>query len=303
LAEEEWKLQAFRDFDTILGLDKDGKPIRKGHDLYKLGYARSFNVAAEKVTKKQRDTIGKTLELSMQFAGGVNAFITFALNFGIDLDALVKDAGGAIPVDVLKEAENFWDYATKQKSTLGLERDVFITCDALKRLWRRAHPNIVATWGYIEESARNAIENRGQTYKVGKLLFRRDGNWLRVQMPSGYFLSYPSPQVDDQGQISFMGIDQYTRKWQRIETFGGKLFENLVQGGARDIFMQGVVNADKAGYNCVMRIHDEQIGEVPDEPRYSVDELCRLMTTGILWAEGLPLAATGHEMRRYHKVD
>ena len=98
-------------------------------------------------------------------------------------------------------------------------------------------------------------------------------------------------------------MDQYSRKWKRISTYGPKIFENSVQGEARNIFMAGVSNAENAGYACVMRVHDEQICEVPDSDDYTVDKLCSLMTTNITGAARLPLAAAGFTTYRYKKAD
>ena len=303
-ADERWKLEAFTAFDTITGQDAEGKPIRKGHDLYRLAYAKSFNVKPEEVTKEQRNSIGKTLELSMQFGGGVGAFVTFALNFAVDLEKLAREAREAIPTTVWQEAEDFWFYAVKEKRTLDLSKDVFLVCDSLKRLWRLAHPCMVALWSSLENAVRNAIDSPGKSFSAGNLLTaRREGNWLRILLPGGRSLSYPAPRIGSDDKISFMGMDQYSRKWKRISTYGPKIFENSVQGEARNIFMAGVSNAENAGYACVMRVHDEQICEVPDSDDYTVDKLCSLMTTNITGAARLPLAAAGFTTYRYKKAD
>lgn len=190
-----------------------------------------------------------------------------------------------------------------RKRTLGLTKEVFIVCDSFKRMWRRAHPGISSMWGNLENTVREAVSCKDKTFELRPFKIRRSGNWLRIQMPSGRSLCYPHPQLDNKGQISFMGVDQYTRKWSRIKTFGGKIFENVVQGGARDVFMYGVMNAAQAGYDIVTRIHDEQITEVPDTADYTVEKLCELMTTNIPWCSGLPLAAAGFETYRYRKGD
>lgn len=299
LASEEWKLDYFRRFDR----DPANTP-----DAYVKAYAEAFRVSVIAVLENKKAggnwrQIGKTMELALIFGGGCGAFSTFAMSFGIDLQKLANDARDSIPSNIREEAEDFWSYAVEQKRTLGLERNVFVTCDSLKRLWRNAHPNIVRLWRQLEDAVRQAVETPGKSFKAEKLEARRQGNWLRIIMPSGRSLSYPGPQVDGKGQISFMGIDQYSRKWCRIKTFAGKLFNNVVQGGARDVFMHGVVNADKEGYETVLRVHDEIIAEVPDREDYTVKELCRLMTTGITWTENLPLAAGGFSAYRYKKAD
>lgn len=297
LANETWKLKAFIDYDAGVG-----------PDLYVLAYANMFRVTVESILadKKaggnQRLT-GKTSELALQFQGGCGAFSTFAISMGIDLQKLADISRDIIPPDVWEEAMGFWGWAIKEKRTLGLERDIFVTCDSLKRLWRRAHPNIVALWAELEDAARNAIESKDRVYTARKLKLFRSGNWLRIELPSTRCLSYPAPRVDDKGQITFMGVDQYSRQWRRIKTFAGKLFNNSVQGGSRDVFWQGIVNADEAGYDNVLRVHDEQITEVPDTNEFTVDGLCKLMTTNISWAKGLPLSAGGFESYRYRKDD
>ena len=104
-------------------------------------------------------------------------------------------------------------------------------------------------------------------------------------------------------QIFYDGLNQYTRKWDRLETYGGKVAENLTQFTARDIFMGGLRRAEAAAYPVVLRVHDELGCEVPDEPEYTAERLSALMTAGESWTIGLPLAAAGHVMKRYAKLD
>lgn len=233
-AGEEWKLQAFRDYDTFI-LDTNGNKIplkddyeRKGHDLYILAYAKAFKIAPSTVSKQQRQ-IGKVLELSMGFASGVGGFLTFAVAYNVDLEELADLAYDTFPVDVREESEGFYKWTVKQRrSTFGLSERAFVTCETFKRLWRKAHPMIEALWYGLEDGARNAITAPGTTFTYGRFKMRRDGQWLRLVMPSGRALCYPYPQVDDRGGISFMGMNQYTRKWERIKTYGGKLAENCI---------------------------------------------------------------------------
>ena len=307
IAGEAWKVQAFKDFDNGIG-----------HDLYALAYAKAFHVTPKSVMADKeaggiQRAVGKVMELALQFGGGCGAFSTFALNYGIDLKELVAKAWDSIPADIKIEAKKYWDFCVPHietdkngrdymtpDRTLGLEEDVFITCDSLKRMWRRAHPRIVQMWEDIGTGAKRAIQNKSETFECGKLKFRRDGNWLRMQMPGGS-LCYPHPRINNDGEISFTGVDQYTRKWQRIGTYGPKLFENSVQGGARDIFKVGEKRADDAGYSVVLKVYDELVCEVPDTPDYTAKKLCALMTADIEWASGLPLAAQGFESYRYRK--
>ena len=130
---------------------------------------------------------------------------------------------------------------------------------------------------------------------------RRDGSWLRVVLPSGRALCYPAARIDDKGRISYMGAHQYTRKWTRLHTYGGKLVENITQASARDVMAHGMLLADPAGYEILLTVHDELITETPDTDDYSVDGLAGCMADVPGWAPGLPLAAAGFEAARYRK--
>jgi len=96
------------------------------------------------------------MELALGYQGGVGAFVTFAAAFVIDLEALPSDS---IPADIWADAENFHNWSIEQnRPTFGLSKKAFMTCDSLKRLWRRAHPRIESLWNQAENSCRNAIQ-------------------------------------------------------------------------------------------------------------------------------------------------
>lgn len=307
LAGEEWKLQAFRNYDA-----------GTGPDLYKLAYAKAFGIDAADVTKSQRQ-IGKVMELMLQYLGGAGAFITGAATYGIDLEAMTDTALPTIPDRVRKEAESFLEglysqIKTKDKDIddildaqlekrYGLSERVFVCCDSLKRLWREAHPAICNTWREIEVACRDAINNPGVVFRVRDLAIRRNGAWLRVRLPSGRMLHYPSPQCADSGELSYMGVNQYTRKWSRITTYAGKIGENLCQSFSRDVLREGLFAAEADNYLTVLHVHDEIVTETPDTDEYSVDGLCEIMTRPLEWAPGMPLAAAGFETKRYRKDD
>jgi DNA polymerase len=98
-----------------------------------------------------------------------------------------------------------------------------------------------------------------------------------------------------------MGMNQYTRKWERLETYGGKLVENIVQAASRDVLAHGLLGAEKAGYQVCLHVHDELITETPDKPDYTAEGLEQIMATNPPWSLGLPLAAAGYEAYRYRK--
>lgn len=290
-AGEEWKLQAFRDFDAGIG-----------HDLYILSYANSFGVDPDDVTKAQRQ-VGKVQELALGFAGGVGAFVTFALGANIDLEKLAVQAWPNLPIGLRREAEDFLKWTRDQKRPrFGLSDQAFIVCETFKRAWREAHPEIVRLWSLLDSGVRTAIECPGTTIQIGAhLRARRDGAWLRIVLPSGRALCYPSPQIDAKNNITYMGINQYSRKWERLKSFGGKFFENVCQAGARDVLAHNMPAIEAAGYEIVTTVHDEAPTEAPDSPDFTADGLSALLATNPDWAPDLPLAAAGFECYRYRK--
>lgn len=308
LAGENWKLRAFEAYDA-----------GTGPDLYKLAYSKSFNVSPDAVTKPQRQ-IGKVQELMLQYEGGVGAYLTGALTYGIDLEEMAEDAYLMLPADLRVEAEGFmqWRYdqavsarktqptpeelaGIKAKVRMGLSETAFIVCDAFKRGWRGAHPEIKGYWAELRDSVRSAIGAPGVTITCRKLKVRRDGSWLRIGLPSGRALCYPAPQIDDNGVITYMGTNQYTRQWQRLKTYGGKIYENVCQAVARDVMAHNMPAVEAAGYEIVLTVHDEVVTEAPDSPEFTHEGLANLLAASPPWAVGMPLAADGFEARRYRK--
>ena len=289
LANEEWKLQAFRDFDAGIG-----------PDLYKLAYSKSFGVKPEDVTKDQRQ-VGKVQELALAYAGGVGAFVTFAGAYGIDLDAMAAKVLPLAPELVVEEADRFFEWTLREKRSLfNLSDDAFVACDTLKRVWRYAHPNITDYWKRLQTLVKQALGTRGIEYVDLGLRVKVTKTWLLITLPSGRVACYPAPQIKDNA-ITYMGIDQFTRKWTRIQTHGGKLFENLVQAIARDVLAHSMPLIEAAGYKIVLTVHDEIIAEAPDSTEFNAEHLSALMSTLPAWATDMPLAAEGFETYRYRK--
>ncbi len=301
LAGEQWKLQAFRDYDTIIGVDAKGKEIRKGHDLYVLAYAKAFGVKPEDVDKFMRQ-IGKVMELALGYEGGVGAFLTFAAAYNIDLEDMAEKAFDSIPTEIMDEARGMYEWTLKKRrSTFGLSERAWLVCESFKRSWRYAHPEVAGFWKDLGTAVVDATRYPGKTFTCRKLKVRRDGAWLRIRLPSGRYLCYPAPQVDDRGQFSYMGVNQYSRKWSRIKSYGGKLVENVTQAASRDVLGSSMPGIERSGYEIVLTVHDEDITEAPDSPDYNAEHLAQLMSTNPPWAQGLPLAAAGFESYRYRK--
>jgi DNA polymerase len=333
LAGEEWVLDAYRKYD------KDRAAGLKGIDLYMMTYAKSFNVEPESVNKDQRP-IGKVMDLFLGFAGGVGAFVTGAATYHIDLKAMAEQVLPTVPKRILTEAGDFYDWIVERAEsacaericktlkdgtmpsegsmlifkqptlwaehyvdpTHGLERDVFIACDSLKRLWRESHPATTKFWFDLKDAVVKAVNDPVNVYRVGKHIeVTRSKDWLRIILPSGHNLCYPMMKVSGDGGLSFMGEHPLSKNWERLPTFHGRLVENVVQAVARDIFKFGEYNAEEAGYSIVLPVHDENVTEVPDTEEYSVAELSAIMSQNPTWAADIPLAAAGFETYRYRK--
>lgn len=291
-AGEDWKLQAFRDFDE-----------GHGHDLYKLAYSRAFGVKPEDVTKLQRQ-IGKVLELALGYGGGAPAFARFAKAYGINLRDMAKNVRETIAPLTWQEAEDSYDYFLRKNLTGNLHRDVFIACDALKRAWRKTNPKICALWNELGNAVQTVLANPSEVVDVHGAKVRRSTNFLLVTLPSGRHLCYPDPQGSDIGKadsFTYLGINQMSRKWVRLESYGAKLVENLIQAIACDLLCDALLRLDHAGYKTVLTVHDEAITEAPDTADYSLEKMSALMTELPQWAAGLPLAAAGYEAYRYKK--
>lgn len=288
LAGEEWKLQAFRDDDAGIG-----------DDLYKLAYAKAFHISPSEVTKAQRQ-VGKVMELGLGYGGGVAAFLTFALAYGLDLDALADAALPTIPATIIRDARSWYAESVKRKKTYGLTERVFVACDSIKRLWRNAHPKTVSFWRALEDGVRHAIEHPGCTLPCRRVKIRRDGAWLRIALPSGRVVCYPGAAIV-KGDVTYMGMDPYSRKWDRLKTYGGRLVENLSQGLARDVLAAAMPVTEEHGYEIVLTVHDEVVCEAPDTDDYTHDKLNTLLATNPHWADDLPLNAGGFEAPYYRK--
>lgn len=321
LAGEEWKLEAFREFDTLQtksgawalpyrdgwfqewAVNEKGDFIHKGHDLYKLTYARTFGIKPEDVTKDQRQ-MGKVLELALGYQGGPGAFATFAMNFGMDLDDLAKTTEATIEESYWIESMGMLKWAKEKKLIRGMSQKAWVACNAIKSAWRKANSEIESFWYSLAKACQSAIKAKGVAFSAGRIVCRVSGNYLLMRLPSGRYLVYPAPRLPEEGEMcdfSFMGVNQYTKKWERIPTYSGKLAENSVQGAACDLLLEAGPRLEAAGYHIVMSVHDEYITEIKDDNTRNHREMEQIMSALPDWADGLPLVAAGFEAARYRK--
>ncbi len=172
----------------------------------------------------------------------------------------------------------------------------------LVKQWRDANPHITKLWWDVDAAAMTAFKE-GTTERVGPIAFQRQSGMLFITLPSGRRLCYVKPRLVDnkfgRKSLSYEGIGE-SKKWMRIETYGPKLVENIVQATARDLLALAMLRLRNAGFDIVMHIHDEAVLEVPIG-QSSVEEVCQLMAVAPEWAAGLPLRADGYECEFYKK--
>lgn len=234
--------------------------------IYEASASQMFGVPIERIKKGNPEYAlrqkGKVAELALGYQGGAGALINMgALDMGIPEDDLP---------------------------------------DIVQR-WRDTNKRICDLWYKMNSSAVEAIST-GSSVGVGRLLVSceydavHEVKYLTVLLPSGRKLYYNSPQIGENKwggpSISYMGMDQTTKKWKRIETYGGKLVENCVQAVARDCLAQAIENLEKEGLPVVFHIHDEVVIDCRADTA-TLDDVVNIMSQPIPWAPGLPLNADG----------
>lgn len=181
----------------------------------------------------------------------------------------------------------------------------FVEEEELKGLvqsWRTANPHIVNYWYEIDGAVKAAVKERKMT-KIGMVTVYYQSGMLKIALPSGRVLSYVRPRMTvnrfGSESVSYEGIGT-NRKWTRIESYGAKFCENIVQATARDVLAEAMLRLEKKGFDIVCHIHDEVVLEVP-EGTSSVKEVNEIMAVCPDWCEGLPLKAAGFESPFYKK--
>lgn len=240
--------------------------------IYEASAAAMFKVPIESIDKhsplRQK---GKVAELALGYQGGPNALVKMgALDMGLTEDEL----------------------------------------PGLVKAWREANPHIVKLWHTVEEAAVKAVKDRTRVEVAKGVAYSWEANTLFAELPSGRRLAYVRPAmmagasktIPDKESLTYEGLDQTTKQWKRIPTYGGKLVENLVQAIARDCLAVAIFRVEEKGYPVVMHVHDELIAE-REEGQGSLDELCAAMGEPITWAPGLPLRGDGFECHYYKKDD
>ena len=183
---------------------------------------------------------------------------------------------------------------------------------SLVRKWRMANPAIVDMWKEIDEASKEAVRYQRQvSCTCRKIIFDCDGKFMTIQLPSGRKLFYYGPRFKDKkiGRstmptrvLCYQGVVQETKQLGEIDTYGGKLTENIVQAIARDLLGNSMLQLENAGYYPVCHIHDECLVEVPEENAQAYyEEMVKIMSTPPEWASNLPLRADGYTTPFYLK--
>lgn len=164
--------------------------------------------------------------------------------------------------------------------------------------WRDANPKIVRFWHNVEKATRTALETDEAINLPRGLTFKRRWGGLLVTLPSGRSIYYPRMRVEEKG-FSYEGQNQTTGKWERKETYGGKLTENIVQAIARDLLGHTMLWLDEAGFEIVFHVHDEAIIEAHEgQTLQQIEEIFARVPD---WAQGLPLKGAGYSTPYYLK--
>jgi len=165
--------------------------------------------------------------------------------------------------------------------------------------WRAANRNITDFWWSTDAAAKRILKTGMKQMIRDDIWLRKQGPLLRLRLPSGRELSYVKPRVDHEDNITYEGITT-AGGWGRIETYGPKLVENIVQAVARDCLAVSMKRLEAVGINIVFHVHDEVICEVPED-KWSADQIAELMGDAISWAPGLPMRADAYECMYYRK--
>ena len=238
--------------------------FKRGEDIYCASASQMFGVPVVKhgINGALRQK-GKVAELACGYGGGSGALISMgALDMGLKEDELP---------DIISS-------------------------------WREANPEIVKFWYAVEKAAVDTIKDHNER-SVDRIGFQFSANTLWIVLPSGRRLAYIKPKLQPNRfgrmAVTYEGLGA-NNKWIRMETYSGKLTENITQATARDLLAEALWRMERAGLDIVGHVHDEVILEVP-EGSITVDGVCSIMNLNPVWADGLPLSSSGYSGFHYFK--
>ena len=282
--------------------------FHKGLDPYKDFGVKLYGVPYDEITKKQR-TNSKPAVLGAGYRLGGGALV----------DVEKKDPStGKMEKTGEKQKTGLWAYA----ESLGID----LTKEESHRavaIFRSEYPEVVEFWDVIEKAVWKVTAEKGDTVVTVPVGFNGETleigytkPALYIRLPSGRKMWYVRPAIrrvkmpwkDENDKpvfrngITYYGLNQTTRQWQRMTTHGGKLTENVVQAIARDILAHGIKRATEDGFTVILHVHDEVITlEDIDDPAHTVGRLESVLCDLPAWARGMPMAAEGYENPFYMK--
>jgi DNA polymerase len=250
--------------------------LESGKDIYKSFAMHLYNKTYDEVTKGER---------------GMAKPATLGCGYRL---------GGGFETEDFKRT-GLWGYA----ENMGIEMTGEESAHHVK-VFRELCPEIVKYWYELEDAAVKCMRS-GKDVKCGKITFELRKPFLAIRLPSGRRLWYFQPRLEvkkmkgkngrpdwEKVGLTYMGMNQDTKKWSRVDTHGGKLVENIVQAIARDILKAGLMRAHADGFNIVMHVHDEIVTHhAANDDYHTVDRLTHCMTAPIKWASGMHLGGAG----------
>nr|DAV38991.1 MAG TPA: DNA polymerase I [Caudoviricetes sp.] len=230
--------------------------------LYEHTASRMFNVPIEKIVKGQPEyelrQKGKLATLACGYGGSVGALTSM----------------GALKMGLVEEE-----------------------LSDIVRAWRQANPNIVRLWYDTEKAVKDALDTGWQVAIAKGVSAELEQGTLFIALPSGRRLAYAEVALED-NEITYMGIDQQSKKWTKLRTYGAKLVENITQAIARDCLAEAMKRLDQAGYSIVIHVHDEV---VIDTDKDAMADITEMMSRDIDWVPGLPLRGDTYQTKFYKK--
>lgn len=262
LAGEDWKTQAFRDYDAGVGTD-----------IYLLAASRIFNQPAGAFTKKSPERqIGKVAELALGYQGGVGAFQTMAPNYGVKVPdeqaEQIKLAWRALHPNI----KRYW-YELENAAIGAVEV-----------------PGTITTVG--------PAYSRVRFKKDGSFLWCLLPSGRALCYPYPGLNEIVTPWGQEKYQLRYKTVDDQTKQWVFTDTYGGKLAENITQAVARDLLVEAMQRVDAAEMPIVLHVHDEIVTESDTD---NLEDFLALMRISPRWAAGLPIAVEGWSGFRYRK--
>lgn len=238
---------------------------------------------------------------------------TGAKMFNVPISAITKGS-------VLRDKSKISELALGYEGSLGALKRMGGECMGLSdtemmslvHKWRSANPAIVDMWKEIDEASKEAVRyQRPVSCTCRNIIFDCNGEFMTIQLPSGRKLFYYGPKFKDKkiGRstmptrvLCYQRVVQETKQWGEIDTYGGKLTENIVQAISRDLLGNSMLNLEANDYHPVCHIHDEVLCEVPEENAQAYyEEMASIMGTPPEWASDLPLRADGYTTPFYLK--